>query len=871
MKKNGVMVLGFLAGIAATAAPVAEQVNQVLEQTEARQEQMLRGMLRKPFPASGMWYFENFAMAAYGLNQRTEEADAGILTLREGLFPGALEEFDAGSLHWHIYLQERLYWLYSSRSKHHPGRMSGEAENAILEMLWEWASPVCAKELADPEKIWLAWGSENHHLMAWASFWGAAQIFEEHPDYKDRTYADGSTPTEMAAAFDDYFKTYARERATKGLLVEVAAPTYVKYSLNTWYNLVDFADDPVLKELMDKLLNVYWADWAVEQLDGVRGGSRHRCYAGRASTEQSGGGEAAWYHFGLGVEASQHPGTICAATTFWRPDPVVVELALDPDARGEYSFASRRPGVKASLDIVNWDVDESNPIYSESGVNNMHPQGGSLLRTTWCTPDFVAGMSQVPPLPQDHWTGISGQNRWNGIIFDGHDTARIFTQPDLPKKGSVYNAEWGVQYKGVMILQRLRASNAVGQRIWFDGSLKRVETNDWVFVEAPQAYAAVRIGRDSGVWQADSKAQRREGKGRDGLGEWLVLNNEYSPVIMEAARKKDYASFEAFQSAILANKVLWRGRILTYRSAFYDTTLTLPVMADSLPLIDGKPIELEPSAVYDSPYLKGEFGSGIVTIQKGDQKVTYDFNHDKIKPMKSLKPITCSKTFAKAAADIAAEAGKLVVTTRDRGDGTPGKGGDGWVSETNRGSLKSKPGTGKFSVGLMTRCPGNKQDIVYMRWDLIELQGDKVQDAELKLYFKGTDTESIKVYGLKDGVAGVNRRGTEDVNDHDADQHDEFWKESLLDRESAPGMLKADGDPATIEWDEEAIVYLGTFRNPGTPESVGFKSAEMTNFINNDSNGVVTIMLQGRSRSSTYASKDCPENLPAPALELFAE
>lgn len=623
-----------LSAIVAPSGLAEEQpVSGVLKQTVARQEQALRKQLKKTFPPEGtggpgLWHHEDFALAAYWFNEKTAEADDGILLLQEEFYPAALESFEAGGFHWHAYLQERIYFLYSSRSKHFPGRMSVEAENAILEMLWAWAAPVCRKELASPERVWWYWGSENHHMMAWVSFWGAAKIFKDHPDYRNRTYADGSTPTEMAAAFDEYFKVYARERATKGLLVEVASPGYSKYTLNTWYNLFDFAEDPVLKERMKMLLDVYWADWAIEQIDGVRGGSRHRCYAGRCSNQESGGAASAWYHFGLGAEASQHPGVMCAATTFWRPSPVVVELALDTEGRGDYAYVSRRPGLKEPGDAMNYVKDPAHPLHKANGINRLHPQGGALLRTSWCTPDFVAGMSQVAPLTRDDWTAISGQNRWNGVIFAGHPTARIFTQPLMPKKGSVYNAEWGVQNKGVMILQRLRASNAKGQMVWFDSSLTRVEKLGWVFVEAPQAYAAVRIVQGGGRWQADSIAQRRDGKGRDGLGEWFALSNEYSPVIIEVASKKDYADFAAFQSEILANTFACDERGVQYRSQFYGTTLELPLDASAPPLVDGTAVDFDPKEVYRSPYMSGDFGSGVVTIQKGGTVLKLDFNRE---------------------------------------------------------------------------------------------------------------------------------------------------------------------------------------------------------------------------------------------------
>jgi hypothetical protein len=311
----------------------------------------------------------------------------------------------------------------------------------------------------------------------------------------------------MAAAFDEYFKAYVRYRTMKGLAVEVASPTYSKYTLNTWYNLFDFAQDPELKTAAGMLLDVYWADWALEQIDGVRGGSRHRCYAGEASIEQSGAAQHAWYAFGLGTEASQHPGVMSGATTSWRPSRAVVHLALDVDGRGSYGYTSRRPGLKDHA------PPREPPAFSPHTYNAIDPDGGSLLRYTWSTPDFVMGMSQVEPRSHEDWWAASSQNRWNGVIFGGHPTARIYTQRPMPSNDkSVYNAEWGVQHKGAMILQRLsQAKDATDQMIWFDFSLNREERNGWVFAEAPRAYAAVRVVEGGWSWQPDTVNQHRAG------------------------------------------------------------------------------------------------------------------------------------------------------------------------------------------------------------------------------------------------------------------------------------------------------------------------------------------------------------------------
>ena len=232
---------------------------------------------------------------------------------------------------------------------------------------------------------------------------------------------------------------------------------------------------------------------------------------------------------------SQHPSVMCAATTFWRPSVVVAELARDAADRGVYEYVSRRPGLAAPTGEKprNFVADPAHPFREARGVYGLRPEGGGLLRYSYCTPDFVLGTSMVEARPKEDWTNISSQNRWEGVIFGGHRTARIFVQPLQPKRGSVYNANWSAQKRGVLVVQRLKGSNAKGQRVWFDASLPRVEANGWVFAKAPRAYAAVRVVTGGTAWEPDAVEQHHEGKGRTDLGVWLRCLDEFSPVILE--------------------------------------------------------------------------------------------------------------------------------------------------------------------------------------------------------------------------------------------------------------------------------------------------------------------------------------------------
>lgn len=600
-------------------------IQKVLAGTEARQQTLLKSLLATPPSATRnvMWDYTDFALAAYWLQQRIPEADQAMITAskRDAVRWRANDDAPTSkhSYYKQLYLLERVYFLFNRRSEYFAGRMSVEAENAVAAMLWQWASTACRKEMFAPQNDWRLWGTENIGALMWSSLWGATQIVAEHPDYQDQKYLDGTSVKDMAAAFNDYYQRFLREHASKGLLVECASG-YNKWTLNSWYNLADFARDPVVRQRMRMFLDLYWADWATEQINAVRGGSRHRCYPGNDSTGGSDGGDGpSWYLFGIGRAEIKNPALVCAGTTFYRPSPVVVDLALDVPARGTYAYVSRRPGLGQTLKTIGFAKDDE--FLGEAGGHLLNPDGGQLLRYTWCTPDFILGTSMVPALPLDDWSRISSQNRWEGVIFGGHQTARIFVQPFTKK--SFYNANWSVQDKGVLIVQRLKSSDGCkGQRVWFDASLRRVETNGWVFAEAPRAYAALHVVEGKTDWQPDQPPGRKD---KPAQGAWLNCQSERTPVILEVVRRSDVPDFAAFQKAILANPLAWQNQKLQYRSTLHQTALTLFADYSQPPQVNGVPINYAPAKAYDSPFIQGDFGRGIVTIRHGARQAVLDF------------------------------------------------------------------------------------------------------------------------------------------------------------------------------------------------------------------------------------------------------
>jgi len=251
-------------------------------------------------------------------------------------------------------------------------------------------------------------------------------------------------------------------RATRGMLVEVGSPHYTKYTLGVFYNLADFADDPELARLAREFLDLFWTQFALEQIEGSRGGSRHRSKAGQPSII---GGDLAmtWYHFGLGSSpeltpsSAVAPALLTAATTSYVPDPVAVEILKHRTSLGEYEMISRLPG---RMDPGAWPKDNlpAAPVFYvkdapgypyNNNIAVLDAGCGATLRKTYAAPGFIVGTTMEPTEPFARWAGFSTSYRWDGVLFAGPCTSvhpvtkegrpRIFMQPQASGPKAHYN------------------------------------------------------------------------------------------------------------------------------------------------------------------------------------------------------------------------------------------------------------------------------------------------------------------------------------------------------------------------------------------------------------------------------------------------
>jgi hypothetical protein len=209
-----------------------------------------------------------------------------------------------------------------------------------------------------------------------------------------------------------------------------------------------------------------------------------------------------------------------------------------------------------------------------------------------------------------------------GVVFRGDPDARVCPVAVNRKGGAVSNGFWAVQARGALIAQKLQASRGADEwRVYLSksGLSAPVTEGRWVFTEAPGAFAAVHVVRGEFTFLEEST---------DRFGRWLQCADATSPVIIEVATTSDWPDLAAFRRALLDRTPTLDGEVLSY-SGLQGDRLTLFLDQRQPPRINGRPADLSPPRVYDSPFVQSTWDSGVVTVQKGSRRHVLDFNAER--------------------------------------------------------------------------------------------------------------------------------------------------------------------------------------------------------------------------------------------------
>lgn len=568
------------------------------------------------------------AFAQFWLNGDLEEANLRL----EKAFSEFFNENESGDLSsqyemtpelagsskvkWQIRTWLRIYYLFQPR-------LSPENKERLESLFWNYA---CAKSTIARTKleyIWCIQGSENHDMMDLSNAFLSVQAIKDHPEYVSRTLLDGHLAHEHCRAWTRYYKEFCTTRAQNGLFAEVNSPTYGKYFLPELVNMSDFSEDPDLRKKMTSLLHLIWADWAIDQLNGIRGGAKTRAYLNHYSYR---GISDSWYHIAQVVFDQQdwwngakisnhaiHGFPFILGSSNYRVPEVIQKLALNPDQRDEYEYISLRPGRLTDTPVETDDIPKD--------TYQMDEEIPGLIRYSYCTPDYITGsFMDYPSL--DDYAAISTQNRWQGIVFPTDVNARIFPQCEGLNKGKNYQQFQSVQYKNVMLVKRNPYGKGVGtMKVFFSEGIKErlQEVDGRYYIQEGDAFAAVvPISATKPFESANTIWENQL---------WLRIDEEPSVVVFVTGRKPHFENIDAFLDKISKHEVDSDGKDFTYRYPEVDgewTVLSLPMDRPALPKINGSHIDLSPPQTFKSPYLYSEGRTGTVTVRFNDTSLTIE-------------------------------------------------------------------------------------------------------------------------------------------------------------------------------------------------------------------------------------------------------
>lgn len=559
-----------------------------------------------------------FAMQAFHLDEGVDKANEALIELCQHYLGHRTDLLEAHSFHWSGAIYNRLWRFFGPAGSVAADRMSMEAQTQLLDVMWAWASE--ASEALDPstDHIGRFPNSENHHAMGIVTTWGFCDVLRQSERHRDKAFSDGRDAGDHYSAWSIYLRAYFRARAGKGQSVEIASKNYNAHTIQMWYNVADFAEDEGLREAATSFLDLYWATWSEEQIDGVRGGGKTRIYQGPATKTASDGAiqKMAGLYFDKRVDESMSAQDWIVVTSAYRMPLLVMNLALDVEGRGEYEVTQRCMGLKEP----GWERIPNPPVIP-FGINGLREDFGGFLRYSYCTPDFVIGTLMVEARPNDEWTGVAAQNRWQGVMFRGHPYAAIVPEclavdrhMNMLNHPNTMNQHWSVQKKGALITQKLLNPDYSIQtghsRVWISGhGLSEPQERDgWVFVEAEGAIAGIYI-LGGYAWDPPEEGA---------VGRWMRCEDDMAPIVIEVVRKSDVECIDEFAMSAEARTPDLSEDKITFQT-FSEDSLALHTDFSSLPEINGSSLDLAPDKVYDSPYVTSEWDSGKVEIQYGGE------------------------------------------------------------------------------------------------------------------------------------------------------------------------------------------------------------------------------------------------------------
>lgn len=541
--------------------------------------------------------------------------------------------------------KDNMFWAYPMAAVMTAGRENlDDASWARIQELWK--------------IYWPSRGdTENHWAMSYTSRYLAAQM---RPGAGPDQWFNGRSSAENMAEARDYLLHWMEITTSYGQ-GEYDSPNYIQEYIIPMSLLAGFAQDPELRQKARMMIDYIIYDYAIEQVEGFYGGAHSRVYPKQiVAPGLTNSSNLGWMLFGFGDRPpGNDPGLVLLALSGYVPPPILERVARDRD----------QPYVERELKRTRWRLRHAGPHSFTIGDKRTVP----VYKYSYVDRDFVLGSSQgglLQPIQQQTWSldwrtdkptqeaantffGVQpyssplegtmyfGEN-WD-VVTDliARSKADYDSEDKLPS-GSPY--EQVFQHRTALIaLYDMPEGNRFPHIItFFSRDLEHTvsDPSGWIFTQGGPVYIAYRPFAP-GEWKPNDWTGLLKG----GAGGWVAAGAEKwgeghrclvsgapkNGYIVQVAPARDYASFDAFKSAVLALPVKFATEPVPEATFTALDGSVLHARYGDTPTVDGRPLDYADWPLFDSPFAHETRGSQKLEIRHGRERYLLDFKQTAIK------------------------------------------------------------------------------------------------------------------------------------------------------------------------------------------------------------------------------------------------
>jgi len=453
------------------------------------------------------------------------------------------------------------------------------------------------------------YGSENHALMFRASRLLAAQF------YRGEYFENSSMSGEDCYNADlRYIKEFILFRAKYGW-GEFDSLGYAGEIILILATLHKYISDESLRDICHKMIDVILLDMIEDSMGYYYGGAHGRSYPGSIINRSASSMSCIYrYYFGTDFEENNKSASVNIYLSDYVPSEIVYRIASAPVTPRESRERKHLHLMSAWINEIRYD--------------RLAAETGSINKYTYVCEDYAIGAVNhqegysQSSIASDRSYAHHQQHEWELTLpeSDHKIFSHHFGIPNYHKINNRWTGDWGCccgrfySNRDTVIamynIENRSATDIINAFIPLNAFKNYILDGNYVFLEYGKLYISVYFDNGYEI----CRDPEDEFCGRE-----FLSRGWQNAVVLRVKYATDFSSFEEFMSYIRSLPVIFDRSAREVRFDGIHLTRTES--------FEGEERNIYPySAVYDSPIMYSEWGSGIIEIKCGNDREVYDFN-----------------------------------------------------------------------------------------------------------------------------------------------------------------------------------------------------------------------------------------------------